>query len=372
MKKIRILGCHTNFKEKRDGSFIYSGVDLARLVLPLKYLDKDRFEVEFEFDLLRQYKTVEELTKHYDILFFSYIHNPMLYISLRVCSLKSKTKLVVDLDDNIWDVDPSHPFYKGDYAPGSENLFNRTAILLDSDYVTTTNVYLKNKILEHVGRSRDSITIFHNFIDLTMYDHKNIKPKEETNEIVIGWMGGSSHAKDINKLEFIEALKQIMFKYPNVRFKTTGYYPELKALFGFKYQYTLCRSDVNRFISEVWTEMGVCDIFVAPLSDSPYSKSKSYIKLLEYGATKRPVVAEEIDPYIEFSGLRPKDKGVYLVKTTDQWFNALEKLIVSKDHREDMGGRLYQEVLDNHTIQKNVKKYEDYFTQLTIDKNKAR
>jgi len=369
MKKIRVLGIFTNFKEKtgKDGKPVYyhSGVDLARTLLPLKYLDPKKFDVDLQYDLFSKYKSIKELTQHYDVILFSYIHDPQLYIEIRVCALKSGTKLLLDIDDDIWDVDPSHPNYKNDFQEGSENMFNRSAIIADVDKIITTSSFLRYKILDHIRRDHKDIEIIPNFVDLTMYDYKKIPKKVKSDEIVIGWMGGSSHFRDINKPEFTKALKMIMDKYPQVRFKTTAYYPQLKALFGYKYRYTLSRFAVQRFIDEVWPKMSSeVDIWVAPLSYSDYSKSKSYIKLLEYGASKLPVIAERITPYEEFVGMDSESKGISLVNTTDEWFNALEKLILDKKLRKEMGERLYNEVKNNHTIQKNKYRYEEYLTDL--------
>ncbi len=369
MKKIRVLGIYTNFKEKKDKdgkiTYYHSGVDLVRTLLPLKYLDPDKFEVDLQYDLFSKYKSIKELTEHYDVILFSYIHDPQLYIEIRVCALKSNTKLVMDIDDDIWDVDPTHPNYKNDFQEGSENMFNRSAIIADVDKIITTNSFLRYRILDHVRRDHKDITIIPNFVDLTMYDHKKIPKKVKSDEIVIGWMGGSSHFRDINKPEFTKALKMIMDKYPQVRFKTTAYYPQLKALFGFKYRYTLTRFSVQRFIDEVWPAMASeCDVFCAPLVHTKYSASKSWVKALEYGAAKKPVILENFGPYKDFGGHNPEDKGVFLADSTQEWFDALEKLILDEKLRKEMGERLYNEVKNNHTIQGNKNIYEEYLTKL--------
>jgi glycosyltransferase involved in cell wall biosynthesis len=360
----RILGVYTNFKETKRG-FEYSGVDLVRLVLPLKYLESKKYKVDLAFDLFEKYKTTQELVKHYDIIYFSYIHDPQVYIQLKVCALKTGTKIIMDIDDDIWDVDPTHPHYKNDYAPGSENMFNRTAILLDCDHIVTTSSFLKRKVVKHVGKKHEEITVIPNFIDLTMYDYKKI-PKVKSNEITIGWMGGSSHFRDITHPDLLNALKKLMNKYPEVRFKTTAYYPQLKALFGYKYKYCLARNSVLRFIEEVWTEMASeCQIMIAPLMRNDYSRSKSYVKLLEYGAAQLPVVAQRIDPYQDFCGVIPEEKGVFLADSTEEWYNYLEKLILSESLRKNMGLLLYNEVKKNHTIQENKNNYDRLFDKIT-------
>jgi glycosyltransferase involved in cell wall biosynthesis len=85
---------------------------------------------------------------------------------------------------------------------------------------------------------------------------------------------------------------------------------------------------------------------------------------LEYGAAKKPVILESFGPYKEFGGMNPEEKGVFLADSTQEWFNALEKLILNEKLRKEMGESLYNEVKKNHTIQGNKELYESYLTDL--------
>lgn len=358
-KMIKILGVMTHFKlrEDKDGKEIVQtgGVDLVRTILPLQNLPKDQFEVDITYKPLEEkFTDVESLAKHYDILYFSYMEKIPLYLKLRVAGILHKMKVCMDVDDNLWDVHPSHPHYD-EYKEGSEENFNRSAIMLDVDFLTTTSDYLKKRITQHIGRK--DIAVMPNFIDLKLYDYKKI-PKVP-HELTIGWMGGASHLPDITRKEFTNAMTRILNKYPKVKFKTTAYFPQLKALWGHQYTYTLARFNVYKFIEEIWPEMmSTCDIFVAPLSHSEYSSAKSYIKLLEYGAGKKPVVAERIEPYQQFG-----ENGVYLAYSENEWFDYLDKLIQSEDLRTSQGFTLYNEI-QKHTADKSSKLYADFFNKV--------
>lgn len=374
MKKIKILGALTHFKLKKSSNgkeeLFVGGVDLARVIQPLKHLPKDEFDVDIEYELVgpnQKFKNTEELAKHYDILYFSYMDSVQFYIELKVQGMKHGMKMVVDMDDNIWKVDPTHPYYKGDFAPGSERNFNRSAIILDADAVTATNSFLRYQIVENTKRPIKDIEIFPNCIDLSLYDYKKIPPKVKSDEFVIGYAGGTSHFPDINKPEFVKAMRTIMDKYPQARLKTTFYMPQLKAEFGNKYRYCLGRYNVYRFIDEVWPQLGSeCDMFVAPLSWSPYSRSKSYIKYLEYSAAKIPSVMEKIDPYDEVLANHP-ERGLQ-ASTTEDWVNHISYLIENPEARKNIGDKAYKYVKANHTIQKNIDKYANYFRNLTKPK----
>jgi glycosyltransferase involved in cell wall biosynthesis len=374
MRKIRVLGILTHFKLKKDASgkekCIIGGVDYARVIQPLEHLDKDKFEVDIVYEPISpsgRFKTVDELTQYYDICYFSYIDSVPFYIQLKVWGIRNNMKMILDLDDNIWDVDPSHPSYKDGFEPTSEKQFNRTAIILDVDGITTTSKFLKYKIAERTRRPLSSISVMPNYIDLTKYDFKKIPVMKKSDEITIGYIGGSSHFPDMNKPEFTNAMTKIMDKYPNVRFKTTFFMPQLKALWGYKYQYAMGRKDVYKFIYELWPEMmSGCDFFVAPLSWSKYSRSKSYIKYLEYSAGKKASIMEDIDPYQEV--LRYSEDRGLLASSTDNWVKHISFLIENSKERDKMGLNAYKYTKDNHTIQKNADIYEKYL--ISIDKQK--
>lgn len=369
MKKIKVFGALTHFKLKKDKDgnevCLKAGVDYARIIQPLTYLAKDPdFQVDMDYDMGRL-GSLQELVSKYDILFSSYIDDPIRYVQLRVTANNNHVKWVLDLDDNLWDVDPSHPKYS-EFDPKSEMFQDKEAIIKDMDHVVVTNRFLKYKVIEHANKRHSQIEVIPNFVDLTQYDYKKIKPVTK-DTLTIGYCGGSSHLPDVTKPEFTDAIGTIMEMYPQVRFKTTFYMPQLKALFGYKYQYTLGAFDTYKFINEIWPAMmGESDIVVAPLSWSRYSRAKSYIKALEYGASRKCAgVYEDIDPYNEFAGGYPEEKGIFLARTKDDWVKYLSLLIENPDLRKNMAETQYQYVKDNHTIQKNYKFYANYFKNLT-------
>lgn len=373
---IKILAAQTHFKLKKDRKtgkeICYTGaVDYYRVIQQVKYLPKDEFEVDVVYEIVgpnQKFKNTEDLAKHYDIMFLSYMDTVQFYIELRVQGLKHGMKMVLDVDDNLWAVDPSHPYYKGDFEPNSENNFKRSAMILDADSVTTTNRFLKYQMVENTGRSIKDIKIIPNYIDLTLFDYKKIPTVKKDGEIQIGYLAGSSHYPDINEVDFIKALKIIMDKYPNVVLKTTFFMPQLKAIFGNKYKYCMGRFNYESYVNNVWPKMmAESDITIAPLSWSKYSRSKSYVKYLEMSAGKRPMICEKIDPYQEVLEGHP-ERGL-MAGTKDEWVDAFSRLIESEELRKSIGEEAYKYVKENHTIQnpKNIKLISDFFKSL-VDK----
>jgi glycosyltransferase involved in cell wall biosynthesis len=366
MRKVKILGVLTHFKLKKDKEgkevrFV-SAVDYYRIIQPLLNLPKDQFEVDIDHNVVGKHKTLEETTKYYDIIYSSYIDTAEFYARLKVNCLHNNCDWVIDLDDNVWHVSPTHPYYEEEYKPGCPSITKRVAILKDTTYLTTTNSFLRYQMMESLGKNIKAIQIFPNYINLTDFDFNKI-PSKEGKDIQIGYCGGSSHFDDINKPEFTKAIQIIMDKYPNVTLKTTFYMPQLKALFGYKYKYSLGRFSMDSYIKELWPQMlGSSDIMVAPLSWSKYSRAKSYIKYLEMGAGKKPMVCERIDPYNEI--LNNHEERGFLASTTEEWVKYLSMLIESPELRKKVGEEAYKYVKENHTIQENVDPYAKYFKRI--------
>ena len=375
MNKIKIFGGLTHYKlkvDKKTGRQVcYPGpVDFYRVMQPLKYLPKDRFEVDVDYDFYSRFGNAEGVTNYYDIMFMSYIDTVDTYLKFRVLGIKNKMKMVIDLDDNLWNVDPTHPFYKSDFAPGSEKNFNRSAMFLDADGITTTNSFLRYQMIENIKIPIKQVEILPNFIDLTEFDYKNVVPSRSKDKFIIGYLGGSSHFPDMNKSEFLDALKIIMDKYPQVRFKTCFYMPHLKALFGYKYEYEILGSG-ERYRKEGWPKMmEEFSCAVAPLVWSKYSRSKSYVKYLEYSAAKVPSICEKIDPYNEVL-LGHEERG-FLASSTEDWVKHFEFLITHPKEAKDIGEEAYKYIKKDHTIQnpKNIQLYTDYFEKIYKQKGK--
>lgn len=370
-KKIRILGLLTHFKLERnkEGKEIcYPGpVDFYRVIQQLKYLPKDEFEVYITYEAFGEgskHKTIDEVMESYDIIFFSYMDAVAPYLELRVRGLKKGIKIAIDIDDNIWAVDPTHPYYKGDFEPGSEKNFNRSAILLDADTIVTTSLFLRSVLNKKIKRPTSEIDIIPNFIDLEEFDHKRIKDTRDKSKFTIGYVGGSSHLPDLIKPEFVKALHIVMSKYPQVVFKCSPFLPQLRAEFGNRFEYYIAGTG-EKYRREEWPKlMGSFDVCVAPLVNTDYSKSKSYLKYLEYSAGKKPSICEEIEPYNEI--LKGSKGRGFLAHTTEDWVRHLTYFIENPKEIDIVGNNAYEYVKKHNTIQnpKNIESIARVFRRL--------
>lgn len=99
------------------------------------------------------------------------------------------------------------------------------------------------------------------------------------------------------------------------------------------------------------------DIGLAPLEDTIFTRSKSYIKALEYSALGIPVIASDVGPYREFV-----DDGVtgFLVRRESEWIDRIRLLVEDADLRERMGAAA-REKARKHTIQAGWGQWEQVF-----------
>jgi glycosyltransferase involved in cell wall biosynthesis len=356
MKPIRVFV----YPSHCDGKHI-PGIDYVRVIRPMEELQKQPgFEVTI-FD----YRTMKHLdwrkiAKQYDILFLNYTTHAWGYAMMGLLMIKEGKKIVFDIDDLIWEVQPDNSAYSS-YLPGGLNRAAITDIIARGcDYVTCTNLFLKHGIAQYTGRDRNDIKVIPNYIDLDLYRwHK--RPVDNY-EVTIGYFGSSSHFNDLVTPGFVGGLERLMKENPRVRFFTIGaMIQEIKKKFGSRYQTDFGDHDIYKWVKMIPKVLGDVDIFVAPLVDITYARAKSGIKFLEYSSMKIPGCYQNIRQYQEV--VKHGENG-YLCETTHDWYFNLKQLCDSVELRREIGNNAYETVKQDWTIQGNVQKYIDLFQSI--------
>lgn len=353
-RKIKIFAYPTHC----DGKHI-PGVDYVRIVRPMEELAK---QPGFDVRIYRGEKDLDwrDIAKEYDIFYLNYITNAAGFVLATFNFMKAKKKIVFDIDDLIWEIQPDNAAYKT-YAPGSEGRATITDIIARGvDYVTCTNDFLRKGIAENTGKSLENIKVLKNYIDLDLYSWKS-EPKESY-EVTIGYFGSSSHFNDLVNPGFIEGLERIMAEYPQVRFYTIGaMIQNIKKKFSSRYTTGFGDHDLYKWVKMMPLMLPEVDIYVAPLIDITYARAKSSIKYLEYSSMQIPGCYQDIRQYRE---VVDHGENGFLCKTTDDWYKSLKKLVESAKLRKKMGKAAYKTVKDDWTIQKNIAQYVDLFKGL--------
>jgi len=272
---------------------------------------------------------------------------------------KQGKRVLCDMDDDYWAVDPSNPsrFVSNAYKDMYEGM------LKEADAITTPSRVLAKKIKK---LTKKPVFLCPNGIDLDEY----IERPHEHKDLIIGYMGAASHWRDLSlvidvivelqkKHNFIfvlygmvgEPLEAAMYSYNmyltnNTQPENNEYFKD--ALKFYEKLQTLTMMHIPFYPPELHPKaMSNCDfdIGLAPLEDNEFNRGKSNIKFYEYAAVGTATIASDVLPY--------KDEVDYLAKNTfKDWYAKIEKLIVDEKFRKDLVAKQQKWVKENRGLDK--------------------
>jgi glycosyltransferase involved in cell wall biosynthesis len=254
-------------------------------------------------------------------------------------------KLVLDLDDDPFSVDPNHPQYQ--YHKNHEEMVKMQIEQADHLIVTTEPL---RQVCQELN---PKITIIPNAIDRKIWKFK--KKKRNDGRIRLGWVGSASHLADREVIE--DAIHQIMKKYPQVDF----YHAGMAVVDGqdnreFSFKGTKGYEEYPAFLNSL-----DLDIAIAPIKDTQFNRCKSNIKWLEHSMLKTPMVLSDVYPY---STSITHGKDGYLAKGTAQWVKYLSWLIENPEKRKEIAENAYKKVNKEWIIENYLPKYQELFQKL--------
>jgi len=203
-----------------------------------------------------------------------------------------------------------------------------------ADLVTVSTPYLGDQL----ARLTDApVCVLPNTIQSVLLDQP-APVREPGQQLRVGWAGTSSHNED----------------WQHCR---RGIHEGLTAA---RAELVLAGSDVSDIIRypatvRPWAqEMGdyyatICDfhVMLAPLTDTPFNRSKSPLKALEAAGLGIPTIAADVTPYRDF--VIPGETG-FLCSTAAQWKRAITALANDEAMRAEMG-RKAREVAAGYVTQ---------------------
>lgn len=346
MKKVKVVGILTDWL-RPDGSESYGGIGWYRVK---NGLEKLGHSVIGKLTLGTPQQALDLKNKG-DIWFWKPVDNTGMAEIIERARKFTGAKIVVDIDDEPFDINPGHPLYK-EIREKSERVAQMLQI---ADRIVVSTPQLKES-LEKFGKR---ITVIPNAIDPKIW---KVKGKKRTDgKIRIGWVGSSSHIADIGVVE--DVFREILDKYENVEVYFCGF---VVGDFGgnkegykgrvFNKQGTSNYADYPQFLAGL-----DLDIAVAPLIDSKFNRSKSNIKWLEHAMLETPMVLSDIPPY---SDCVKNYKTGYLASSKSQWLKYLGWLIENPEKRKEIGQNAKKAVLENYLIDKQLPKYAELFENL--------
>jgi glycosyltransferase involved in cell wall biosynthesis len=240
------------------------------------------------------------------------------------------------------------------------------AFAIEADLVTCTTEFLADEY----RKLNPNVVVLPNCVDPDYFDEPL---RNETDIVRIGITGSVGSTTDL------EAVAPIIRHYehdPRVKIVFFSLPPNRKEnpLMGkiFKDEYAFLDSvDVEwhgttnpDVYYEKLNELRL-DIMIIPRADGYFNRCKSNLKFLEASMFEIPCIVQGFEDGKSPYQVNPED-GKYCTIVTDntQWIPEIEKLIVDKELRREMGRKAHEYVASEYNIEKHAYKWEETYGRI--------
>lgn len=213
------------------------------------------------------------------------------------------------------------------------NLFGKKidVVMKYSQVVIAGNDYLAERAKQAGAKNIIKIPTV---IDISRYKVKETFKKDN---LTIGWIGSPSTLWHLKPLT--QVFNNIIEKY-NVSLTIIGATEKFGVIKNIHYIEWKEETEIEEILK--------FDIGIMPLTDTPFVKGKCAYKLVQYMGCGLPVVAS---PVSANNDVVTHGENGFLANSQQDWFEALEKLILDENLRIKMGaiGRKKAELSYSHT-----------------------
>jgi glycosyltransferase involved in cell wall biosynthesis len=410
MKKLKVLVVPSD----RTGVSYFRSTN-PHIALENKYPNEFHIDVDYEPQLNN-----DNWLKQYDIIHYHRTLGPYEQMETLIQKFDSLGIIsIMDLDD-YWAPGTHHPAYH--LIKNAEIDKKIVSNLKVAKNVTTTTTLFAEEILKH----NKNVFVLPNAVDPT---EKQFTPNlEKSDRIRIGWLGGSSHLKDLeilngvvgrlrtdkllDKVQFvlcgfdtrgthtmidqttgqqktrpITPIESVWYKYEQIftdNYQTVS--PEYKE-FLMKFTQEEFPNIANESYRRVWTKpistyasnYNLFDISLAPLEENIFNKVKSQLKVIEAGFHHKAIIAQNFGPYkidltnaIQYGGGFDLTANGILIdsnKNHKDWYTAIKKLIQNPEIVTTLQDNLYDMVKDTYSMDKVTEDRRALYLDLISKKN---
>jgi glycosyltransferase involved in cell wall biosynthesis len=267
---------------------------------------------------------------------------------IRKLAKQKNIPVIYDIDDLLFDLPESHPDRISGYY--STSLLPILDAIVESDLVIVSSDNLKN----YFNYYNSNIEIFYNYLndDIWKLNQKNFSNNEPPT--IIGYIGGHTHLPDLDSIK--AAVLSILEKYGDkVILKIWGLTPPEELKNHRQVDWTIPNIWKYPNFSKFFQNLKV-DIFIAPLIDNNFNKSKSFIKYLEYGSLGVPAIYSNIEPY---KSIIEHENNGFLASTLQDWEKYLSILIENEQERKKISKNITFNIEENWLLSKNISKWNE-------------
>ena len=411
MKKLKVLVVPSD----RTGVSYFRSTN-PHIALETNYPEEFHIDVDYEPQLNN-----DEWLKQYDIIHYHRTLGPYEQMEELLKKFDSLGIVsIMDLDD-YWAPGTHHPAYhiiKNNEI--DKKIINNLRIA--RNVTTTTSLFA-----DEIAKLNKNVYVLPNAIDPK---EKQFTPNlEKSDRVRIGWLGGSSHLKDLellngvvgrlrsdgllDKVQFvlcgfdtrgthtiidhvtkeqktrpITPMESVWYKYEQIftdNYKTVS--PEYKD-FLMKFTQEEYPNVANEPYRRVWTKpistyasnYNLFDISLAPLEENIFNKVKSQLKVIEAGFHHKAIIAQNFGPYkidltnaIQFGGGFDLTANGILIDSTKNHkdcYSSIKKLIQNPEVVTALQENLYNTVKDLYSIDKVTEDRRALYLELINNKTK--
>lgn len=283
-----------------------------------------------------------------DVIVFQRVTHNLIVEAIPLIQAKG-VAVVMDVDDDLNVLHERHP---------AKAAFGKRD---DHDWRNTVKV---GALVSHVITSTDALAPIyapHGRVSVL----KNCVPEwfltvPRRDSDIIGW-GGSVHSHPTDLQVMGQSIQQLTNE--GYTFRVVGPGDDVQKILRLKNEpHVTGAVDIDE--AWAWT-LATLGIGVAPLADSQFNRSKSWLKPMEYAALGVPVV---MSPRIEYSSIMELGVGMVAHKGKD-WYTVLKNLAQSASLREEFSQR-GRDVAQKWTIEANAWRWmEAWETALKFVRN---
>lgn len=248
---------------------------------------------------------------------------------------------VYELDDDIWNVEPSNPGYE--FWTQKKVVEGAERCIRASDIVTTSTDYLASLLKDY----NKNVFVIPNMLPSSFWRIR--KSTQKKSEVVIAWAGGVHHKDNLKMI--VPVLMRLIDEYPklNINIASTAeeVFPKHNKI------HIAQRVPVEKFP----TLFADSDIGIAPMIDNEFNRSKSDLKFLENSILGVPCVASNVESY-KHSVIHGENG--FLAGSKQEWLKYLRQLIEDRKLRGTMGLQA-KKFAEARTIEKNIGLWEEAY-----------
>jgi GT2 family glycosyltransferase len=284
------------------------------------------------------------------------------YQKIRKIAHLERKPVVFDLDDQLFYLPENHPDrHSGRYGL---SLLPMYQALIDADLVSVTTPALRDFVKDY----NENVVLLPNYLDDRLW---NIQKEAKTNlnkeYVTIGYMGGITHKPDLEYL--VPVFREINKRYPKrIRFKFWGVKPPEEVMTIPKVEWIPPTTNKYEDFAKFFQTQSA-DIFIAPLIDTPFNRSKSAIKFLEYSALGIPGVFSRLETY---TGIVTHGHNGFLAYSHDEWISSLVELIEDEELRCRLAMNALETTRSNWLLSKKYTVWKDGYESALKNQSQER